>query len=122
MDVRLTRAYEASAPDDGARVLVDRVWPRGRSREVLALAAWERDAAPTDELRRWFGHDPARWDEFRRRYREELQGPNRQAALERLARLAQDGPLTLVYGAADEAHNQAVVLREVLLERLARRA
>ena len=114
MGVRLERAYDALSPDDGTRVLVDRVWPRGRSREALRLAGWERDVAPSDELRHWFGHDPARWDEFRRRYREELEAPDRQAALDRLARLAQVGTLTLVYGAADEEHNQAVVLREVL--------
>lgn len=112
----MKRAYEPPAPDDGIRVLVDRVWPRGRSREALALAGWERDVAPSDELRRWFGHDPGRWDAFRRRYRVELETPDRQAALARLAALARTGTLTLVYGAADEDHNQAVVLREVLAE------
>lgn len=116
MAVRIRRAYAEPDPDDGSRVLVDRVWPRGRSREALRLAGWEREVAPSDELRHWFGHDPARWEEFRRRYRAELQAPGRQAALGRLAALARAGTLTLVYGAADEARNQAVVLREVLLE------
>jgi uncharacterized protein YeaO (DUF488 family) len=116
MTVRIRRAYAEPDPDDGNRVLVDRVWPRGRSREALRLAAWEREVAPSDELRRWFGHDPARWEEFRRRYRAELEAPDRQAALARLASLARTGTLTLVYGAADETHNQAVVLREMLLE------
>ncbi len=119
MDVRLKRAYDAPDPGDGARVLVDRVWPRGRSRDALALLAWEREVAPSDELRRWFGHDPARWDEFRQRYHEELQATDRRAALDRLARMAQDGRLTLVYGAADPQRNQAVVIREALLERAA---
>ena len=114
MAVRIRRAYADPAREDGTRVLVDRVWPRGRSREALQLAGWERDVAPSDELRHWFGHDPARWAEFRRRYRAELEAPDRRAALDRLARLAQAGTLTLVYGAADEEHNQAVVLREVL--------
>ena len=116
MTVRIRRAYEEPDHDDGSRVLVDRVWPRGRSREALRLAGWEREVAPSDELRRWFGHDPTRWEEFRRRYRAELEAPDRQAALGRLASLARAGTLTLVYGAADEAHNQAVVLREVLLD------
>ncbi len=116
MDVRLKRAYEEPGADDGSRVLVDRVWPRGRSRESLALVAWERDVAPSDELRRWFGHEPARWDEFRRRYLAELASPDRQPALDRLARLSRGGRLTLVYGAADAEHNQAVVIREALLE------
>ena len=116
MAVRIRRAYTEPDRDDGSRVLVDRVWPRGRSREALQLAGWERDVAPSDELRGWFGHDPARWDEFRRRYRAELEAPDRQAALGRLARLAEAGTLTLVYSAADGANNQALVLREVLLE------
>ena len=115
MDVRLKRAYERPDPADGSRVLVDRVWPRGRSRQALELAAWERDVAPSNELRRWFGHDPERWDEFQARYREELRAPERRAALDRLARLAADGRLTLVYAAADEEHNQAVVVRDALL-------
>ncbi len=117
MDVRLKRAYDEPDPSDGARVLVDRVWPRGRSRDALRLAAWERDIAPSTELRRWFGHDPARWAEFRSRYDAELREPDRQAAMGRLAGLAAAGRLTLVFGAADTERNQAVVIRDALLRR-----
>ncbi|HEX8938964.1 MAG TPA: DUF488 family protein [Candidatus Limnocylindrales bacterium] len=117
MAIRLKRAYEPPAADDGQRVLVDRVWPRGRSREALALAAWHRELGPSDALRYWFGHDPARWTEFRERYLDELAAPELQPRLDELAAVARRGTLTLVYGARDEAHNQAVVLAEVL-ERL----
>ncbi len=119
MTVRIARAYDQPGPDDGRRVLVDRVWPRGRSREALHLDAWERDVAPSDELRHWFGHDPARWDEFQRRYRAELSRPAAAAILDALVASAATGTLTLVYGAHDEAHNQAVVLADVICERLA---
>lgn len=119
MTVRITRAYEPPGADDGHRVLVDRVWPRGRSREVLHIDTWERDIAPSDELRHWFGHDPARWDEFQRRYRDELATPEATQVLDALAAIAASGTLTLVYGARDEEHNQAVVLADVIRERLA---
>ncbi len=92
------------------RVLVDRVWPRGVSRE--ALARWAREVAPSTQLRRWFGHDPARWPEFQRRYREEL--ARRTPELKELARMAQQGPLVLLYSAKDRERNQAVVLKEAL--------
>lgn len=118
MSVRLRRAYEAPGPEDGYRVLVDRVWPRGRSREALRVDAWERELGPSTELRRWFGHDPARWDEFRTRYRAELADPARAATLDALANRARRGTLTLVYGARDEAHNQARVIIEELDHRL----
>jgi uncharacterized protein YeaO (DUF488 family) len=119
MTIRIARAYDASGADDGRRVLVDRVWPRGRSRVALRIDAWERAIAPTDDLRHWFGHEPSRWDEFRRRYREELAAPELQPALDALAAVARTGTLTLVYGAADRDHNQAVVLAEVIGERAA---
>jgi uncharacterized protein YeaO (DUF488 family) len=109
----LKRAYAAPAPADGARVLVDRLWPRGVSRERAALDEWMKEIAPSDALRRWFGHDPARWGEFRRRYAEELRA--RGSLVEALRARARLGPLTLVYGARDEAHNDAVVLRDVIL-------
>ncbi len=118
VSVRLRRAYEAPGPEDGYRVLVDRVWPRGRSREALRVDAWERELGPSTELRRWFGHDPARWDEFRTRYRAELADPARGATLDALADRARRGTLTLVYGARDEAHNQARVIIEELDHRL----
>src|SRR4051812_12919328 len=115
--VHLKRAYEPPAASDGRRVLVDRLWPRGERKEALALDAWLKDLAPSDELRRWFGHDPARWDEFRARYREELHDPQKRVILAELASRARERPLTLVYGAKDEEHNNAVVLREILEER-----
>jgi uncharacterized protein YeaO (DUF488 family) len=108
----IKRAYEPVARSDGYRVLIDRLWPRGMRKEALALGAWMRDLAPSDALRRWFGHDPRRWTTFVARYREELRAPAARAALAELAARAAAGPVTLVYGAADVAHNDAVVLRE----------
>jgi uncharacterized protein YeaO (DUF488 family) len=96
------------------RVLVDRVWPRGISREQLALTEWARELGPSTELRKWFGHDPDRWNEFRRRYRAELSKKSDQ--LKAVAQLAQKGRLVLLYSAKDEEHNQAVVLKDVLEE------
>ncbi len=113
--LRLKRAYEPVAPDDGIRILVDRLWPRGLSKEKASLDEWEKDIAPSTELRKWFGHDPGRWTEFQRRYRAEL----RQHAdtLKRIRELATAHTVTLVYGAKDEEHNDAVVLKDVLLGR-----
>jgi uncharacterized protein YeaO (DUF488 family) len=118
--IRIKRAYDPPEPADGRRVLVDRVWPRGLSKEALAVERWARDLAPSDDLRRWFAHDPSRWEEFRRRYRLELAAPEREADLEELAAVARTGTLTLVYSARDEEHNQARVLAEVIAERAAR--
>jgi uncharacterized protein YeaO (DUF488 family) len=119
MDVRLKRAYEPAGPADGYRVLIDRLWPRGVSRARAKLDAWEQELAPSTELRRWFGHDPERFGEFRRRYIEELRGERpRLAALRRRAR---EGTLTLVYSARDADHNDAVVLAEVLRRGLPQR-
>jgi uncharacterized protein YeaO (DUF488 family) len=112
MDVRLKRAYEPARASDGYRVLVDRLWPRGVSREEARLDEWARELAPSAELRRWFGHDPARFDDFRRRYVKEL-APN-ETKLSELRQRARDGTLTLVYGARDTEHNDAVVLAEIL--------
>ena len=118
MDVRLKRAYEPAVPADGYRVLIDRLWPRGVSRERAKLDAWERELPPSTALRQWFGHDPRRFEEFRRRYVEELRGQRpRLAALRRRAR---DGTLTLVYSAHDAERNDAVVLAEVLRRGLPR--
>jgi uncharacterized protein YeaO (DUF488 family) len=110
--IKLKRAYEHASPEDGTRILVDRLWPRGLSKEAAAIDHWLKDVAPSTELRKWFGHDPARWDEFRRRYMAEL----RQHAepLGEIRKLARRGPITLVYAAHDELHNDAVVLRAVL--------
>jgi uncharacterized protein YeaO (DUF488 family) len=114
MKISIKRAYEDATPRDGYRVLVDRVWPRGRIREDLALAEWARDLAPSTRLRRWFAHDPTRWGLFQKRYRKELASPAQRAGLRSLLTRAGGRSITLVYGARDEEHNQAVVLRDVL--------
>jgi uncharacterized protein YeaO (DUF488 family) len=116
--IRLKRAYEDASPGDGVRVLVERLWPRGLSKERAAVDVWMKDVAPSAELRRWFGHDPDRWAEFRGRYRDELRG--RTAELEELRRLTREGAVTFVYGARDIEHNSAVVLREAVEEKLVR--
>jgi uncharacterized protein YeaO (DUF488 family) len=118
MDVRLKRAYEAPAASDGYRVLIDRLWPRGVKREGARLDEWARDLAPSGELRHWFGHDPERFEEFRRRYMAELAGQKEK--LRELRHRARHGTLTLVYAAHDEEHNDAMVLAEIL--RAGRRA
>lgn len=114
-NVKLKRAYEPAAVDDGTRILIDRLWPRGISKERAAIDQWMKDIAPSTQLRKWFGHDPARWDEFRRRYAKEV----RQHAdlLEQLRVLARQGQITLVYSAHDEKHNDAVELRELILRK-----
>ncbi len=117
MAVHIRRVYEPPTSEDGYRVLIDRVWPRGVSKEEARLDEWARDLAVSTELRRWFGHDPAKWDEFRHRYRAELLAPEHRAALDALAARARQGTLTIVYGARDEQHNNAVVLADVLRER-----
>ncbi len=115
-DIRIKRVYDPAAADDGVRVLVDRLWPRGMRKADLAADLWLKDAAPSATLRQWFGHDPERWDGFRERYRAEL--VERPGVIAQLLALARHGRLTLVYGARDEAHNQAVVLRSLLVQRL----
>jgi uncharacterized protein YeaO (DUF488 family) len=110
--IRLKRAYEPPSPSDGYRVLVERLWPRGMRKEALPLDDWDKDLAPSPALRKWFAHDPARWSEFKRRYRAELA---RAPAVEHLGALRQraaGGPVTLVFAARDTEHNSAVVLRE----------
>jgi uncharacterized protein YeaO (DUF488 family) len=116
--VRLQRAYDEPGPDDGRRVLVDRVWPRGRTKEDLRLDAWERELGPSTQLRRWFGHDPGRWEEFQARYHLELGRPGQAQTLDDLAAAARRGPLTLVYGARDREHNQARVIADEIERRL----
>jgi len=110
--IQLKRVYAPPVPDDGVRVLVDRLWPRGLSKSAAAVDHWLKELAPSTELRRWFAHDPARWEEFRRRYKAELaQAPDR---LDELRVLARGRRVTLLFAAKDEAHNDAVVLRDVL--------
>jgi len=116
MMVRVRRAYEPPAAGDGYRVLVDRLWPRGLSKEAARVDAWLKDLAPSDGLRIWFGHDVERWDEFRERYWQELE--EQQATLEELVGRANDGRVTLVYAAKDTEHNNAVALRDYLEQQL----
>jgi uncharacterized protein YeaO (DUF488 family) len=110
--IHLKRAYEPAASSDGYRVLIDRLWPRGVSRGRAKLDAWDRELPPSKKLRQWFGHDPRRFEEFRRRYVEELR--DQRPRLTELRRRARSGTLTLVYSARDTEHNDAVVLAEVL--------
>jgi uncharacterized protein YeaO (DUF488 family) len=117
-NVRLQRAYDEPTSGDGYRVLVDRVWPRGRTKEQLRLDAWARDLGPSTQLRKWFGHDPARWAEFQARYRAELADPDRVQALDALAEQALRGPVTLVFGARDPERNQARVIADELERRM----
>ena len=118
MDVRLKRAYEPASAEDGYRVLVDRLWPRGVSKKQAKLDEWEKELAPSSELREWFGHEPDRFPEFRRRYIDELRA--NRPRLRQLRRRARTGTLTLVYSAHDSEHNDAVVLAEVLRRGLPR--
>ncbi len=117
--VWMRRAYDPPTQNDGYRVLVDRVWPRGVSREDAAIDEWCRDIAPSDALRRWYGHEVERWDEFRDRYKGELTEDPGRAALEALAARARKQRVTLVFGARDAEHSQAAVLKELLDARLA---
>jgi uncharacterized protein YeaO (DUF488 family) len=115
MTIKLKRAYDAPERSDGARFLVERLWPRGLTKDRAAVDEWFKDVAPTPELRRWYGHDPAKWPEFRRRYEAEL-GANADGVARLRARLA-DGPVTFVYAAKDEERNSAAVLKAYLKRR-----
>jgi len=118
--IRVKRAYEAASRSDGRRILVDRLWPRGLSKKKVAIDEWLKDVAPSTELRRWFGHDPAKWPEFQRRYRVELRAHADQ--IREIAMRASRGPVTLVYGARDELHNDAIVLAAAVKARMKRAA
>jgi uncharacterized protein YeaO (DUF488 family) len=113
--VALKRVYDEPAPGDGTRVLVERLWPRGLSKERAHIDLWLKEVAPSRELRTWFGHDPAKFAEFRRRYKAELADAAGQAALTKLRDLARQGPVTLVFAARDTQHSNAAVLRDLLL-------
>ncbi len=115
--VKIKRVYEPAERGDGERILVDRLWPRGLSKRAAAVDEWMKDLGPSHELRKWFGHDPRRWSEFRRRYEAELR--TQRDPLMAIARKATRGPVTLLFGARDPEHNQAVVLKGVI-ERLQR--
>jgi uncharacterized protein YeaO (DUF488 family) len=113
----MKRIYETVTPDDGYRVLVERLWPRGVSKVAAQLNAWEREIAPSSELRRWYGHDPTKWEEFQVRYERELQAPETQVILDRLATLAREGSVTLVYASRAGDISNAAVLRRLLANR-----
>jgi uncharacterized protein YeaO (DUF488 family) len=112
MEVRIKRVYQAPEHEDGKRILVDRLWPRGLTKEKAKVDVWLKDVAPSTELRKWFAHDPAKWAEFQTRYRDELKANKAQLAL--LKEAVARGPSTLVYGAKDEQHNEAVILQKLL--------
>lgn len=116
MNVHMKRAYEDASKSDGYRVLIDRLWPRGISKEDASIDDWLKDLAPSTSLRKWFDHDPERFDEFREKYIDELR--DQRDTLTELRRRATEGRLTLVYGAKDEEHNDAVVLTDVLKQGL----
>lgn len=115
--IRVKRAYEPPEESDGCRVLVDALWPRGVSKDALAVETWLRDIAPSTDLRKWYGHDPDRWEEFRTRYAAEL--ADRREAVERLLALCRERPVTLVYSSRETRLNNAVALAAYLEERLA---
>ncbi len=112
MTIRLKRAYEKPEPTDGTRILVDRLWPRGLTKEKAAIDLWLKELAPSTELRKWFGHDPKKWRNFRSRYRTELK--QQSAALQLIKSKAKDGVVTLIYAARDQKHNEAVILQQLL--------
>lgn len=111
-DLRIKRVYAAPSRDDGRRILVDRLWPRGLTKEKAKVDLWLKEVAPSTELRKWFAHDPKKWPEFKRKYLEELK--QQSGPLAQLRHEAAQGPVTLVYGARDEEHNEAVVLLGLL--------
>ncbi|MBX3143544.1 MAG: DUF488 family protein [Trueperaceae bacterium] len=112
--IKIKRAYETAAPEDGVRVLVDRLWPRGVSKERAAIDWWAKDVAPSADLRKWFGHEAVKFEEFKERYADEVRG---NPDLEKLAEMAETQTVTLVYGAKDQVRNQAAVLAELLAGR-----
>jgi uncharacterized protein YeaO (DUF488 family) len=112
MELKIKRVYEQPAKGDGKRILVDRLWPRGLTKEKAAVDLWLKDIAPSTELRKWFGHDPDKWEEFKKRYHQELKNNTEQVSI--LFEELKKRTVTLVYGAKDEQHNEALVLKEWL--------
>jgi len=110
LNIKIKRVYEKPSKDDGKRILVDRLWPRGLTKEKASVDVWLKDIAPSTEIRKWFGHDPNKWEEFKKRYLKELKGNGEQIRL--LKQEIDKGVVTLVYGAKDEEHNEAVVIQE----------
>lgn len=118
--LKLKRAYEAPARSDGERFLVERLWPRGVTRKAAHLAAWLKELAPSPALRQWYGHDPARWTEFRKRYEAELKAPEKQALLRQMADTARHGTVSLIFAARDPEHSSAMVLKQFIERRYLR--
>jgi uncharacterized protein YeaO (DUF488 family) len=114
MTIEIKRAYDAPAETDGERLLVDRLWPRGLRKDAARLSAWLKGLAPSDELRRWFAHDPSRWSEFQERYRAELRAADKENLIRQVAQKARTGKVTLVFAARDGSHNNAVVLKAAI--------
>src|SRR5579883_659852 len=114
--IQMKRVYDEPEPGDGTRVLVDRLWPRGLSKEQARINIWLKDIAPSNELRKWFGHDPEKFAQFRQRYTQELTSGTAQEALQQLRSMTEKGALTLLYAAHDSAHSNAIVLRDILLQ------
>ena len=112
MELKIKRVYEKPEKEDGKRILVDRLWPRGLTKEKASIDLWLKDIAPSTELRKWFGHDPEKWNEFRKKYLQELKNNKEQVSI--LYEQLKKGVVTLVYGAKDEEHNEALVLKEWL--------
>lgn len=112
--LKVKRAYDKPATDNGTRILVDGLWPRGINKSEAGISEWIKELAPSAELRRWFGHEPGKFPEFRRKYIEELSAPEKASRLKRIAKLAEDKTVTLIYGARDTEHNNAVVLAELI--------
>ncbi len=110
--IQVKRAYDPPSTSDGSRILIDRVWPRGIKRETMKIDDWLKDVAPSDDLRKWFGHDPAKWDEFRRRYFKELD--DQAEAWKPILKAGKQGKVTLLFGARDTEHNNAVALKMYL--------
>ena len=119
--IKIKRVYDTPSEEDGERILVDRLWPRGVTREEARVVSWLKTLGPSTELRKWFGHDPLRWEEFRKQYERELKAPERRAILRDLAEKSRRGVITLVFGAKDELHNNAMVLKH-LIGAIAKRA
>ena len=112
--LKIKRAYEPAEPSDGRRILIDRLWPRGVSKAEAHIDVWLKDLAPSTDLREWFGHEPEKWEEFKKRYHRELAAPEKTRLLEDIAQHAKHNNITLVYGAKDTGHNDAVVLEELI--------
>jgi uncharacterized protein YeaO (DUF488 family) len=122
MPIAMKRVYEAASPEDGTRVLVDGLWPRGMTKAQLKIGAWMREIAPSASLRKWYGHDPQKWEEFRNKYRQELSKPPRKAFLDELTDRARKGQVTLVFSARDTERSNATVIAEMIRPELQERA